>query len=455
METNLKQPIDLNTIESEKLTIDNNFPIHVFPTLFKGLTIDLKDTLNFPIDYTGTAILSAISTAIGTTAIVKVKATWFEYASLYSVIVGNAGANKTHPVNQMFNVHRNIDKIASIKYENDYNEYEEYSNLDKKSKLLTAKVNKPIIIKSILTNFTPEILYQRLNDNKRGCTVLSDELTTFFEGMNNYSKGDQTSVYLSMWNNQPTSIDRVGNPIPLFIKNPYLNIIGSLQPRMLKQSFPIHKMNNGFLQRFLFAFPNNTYKEPINDNELNYELLDNYNAFISNYIKENPINTNYETGEIESKVYYLSSEAKAFFYDWQKQNCDLVNINQNSVKSEIISKFDNHFIRLALILQIMENYNTYEIGLSAVKGANELCKYFMNNAFKVLAIIQDLKTYTETLPTNKRMFYNELPMTFTTETAISLGANCQISERTVKEFIKDTILFERLKHGNYKKIIKE
>lgn len=455
METNLNKSIDFNTIETDKIIIENNFPIHVFPQLFKSLTTDLKQTLNFPIDYTGTAILTAIATTIGTTAKVKVKGSWFEFASLYTVIVGNAGANKTHPVNQMFNILRDIDKIAINKYANDYSEYEEYLNLDKKTKLLTPKVNKPILVKSILTNFTPEILYQRLNDNQRGCTVLSDELTTFFEGMNNYSKGDQTSVYLSMWSNQPTSIDRVGNPIPLFIKNPFLNIIGSLQPRMLKQSFPIHKMNNGFLQRFLFAFPSDTNKEPINDNELNSELLNNYNDFISNYIKEHPVNTNFDTGVIDSKVYYWSNEAKEYFYNWQKQNCDLVNNNQNSVKGEIISKFDNHFIRLALILQIMENHNTYEIGLKAVQGASELCKYFMNNAFKVLAIIQDLKSYTEALPTNKKTFYNELPLTFTTETAISIGLNNQISERTIKEFIKDTFLFERLKHGNYKKIVKE
>ncbi|MCF8423926.1 MAG: DUF3987 domain-containing protein [Bacteroidia bacterium] len=452
--TNLNEPIDFNTIENEVNVDDNIFPTDVFPTIFKDLIFDLKKSLNFPTDYTGTAILTAIAATIGTTAKVKVKGSWYEYASLYSVIVGNAGANKTHPVNQMFNILRDIDKLAINKYANDYSEYEEYLNLDKKTKLLTPKINKPILIKSILTNFTPEILYQRLNDNQRGCTVLSDELTTFLEGMNNYSKGDQTSVYLSMWSHQPTSIDRVGNPIPLFIKNPFLNIIGSLQPRMLKQSFPIHKMNNGFLQRFLFAFPSDTNKEPINDNEVNSELLNNYNSFISNYIKEHPVNTNFETGVIDSKIYYWSNEAKEYFYNWQKQNCDLVNNNQNSVKAEIITKFDNHFVRLALILQVMENYNTYEISLKAVKSASELCNYFMNNAFKILAIIQDQKTYIDALPLNKKTLYNELPITFTTETAISIGAKCNVLERTVKDFIKDVLLFSKLKHGNYKKIIK-
>jgi len=147
METNLNKSIDFNTIENDKIIIENKFPIEVFPQLFKDLTTDLKETLNFPIDYTGTAILTAIATTIGTTAKVKVKGSWYEYASLYSVIVGNAGANKTHPVNQMFNILRDIDKLAINKYANDYSEYEEYLNLDKKTKLLTPKINTPILVK--------------------------------------------------------------------------------------------------------------------------------------------------------------------------------------------------------------------------------------------------------------------------------------------------------------------
>jgi hypothetical protein len=453
METNLKS-IDLNTIESEIKNDESKFPIDAFPELFRDLITELNETQNFPNDYTGTAILTAIATAIGTSAKVKVKGTWHELPALYTSLIGNAGANKTHPVKLLFEVFNEIDNDAINKYKILYNEFEEYQSISKKTKDLTPKIDRPILIKTLLTNFTPEILNQRLNDNVKGCTVLSDELSTFLEGMNNYSKSDQTSVYLSFWSNQPTSIDRVGNPIPLFIKHPYLSIIGGLQPRMLKQGFPIQKTNNGFLQRFLFAFPNTSLKHAINDNEFNTNLLNRYNEFIKNYIKENPVKINEENGQINSKVFYWSADAKAYFYKWQKENCDLVNNNQNTLKGEIISKYDNHFIRLALILQIMENQNTYEIGLNAVKGADELCKYFMNCAFKVLSVIQDLKTYTDALPKNKKDLYNELTPTFTTETAINLGANYSIADRTVKEFIKDTLLFERVKHGVYNKITK-
>jgi hypothetical protein len=89
---------------------------------------------------------------------------------------------------------------------------------------------------------------------KEVCTVVSEELATWLEGMNNYSKGDQTSGYLSIWSNKATSIDRVSKPIPLWLPQPFLNIIGSLQTRVLQRFFPAAKTDNGFLQRFLFAF---------------------------------------------------------------------------------------------------------------------------------------------------------------------------------------------------------
>ena len=43
-------------------------------------------------------------------------------------------------------------------------------------------------------------------------------------------------------------------------------------------------MNNGFFQRFLFAFPNNVEKQPINDNEIDEILITRYNNFLLDYL---------------------------------------------------------------------------------------------------------------------------------------------------------------------------
>jgi len=437
---NWKEKKEPTKIADNQEATSNDFPIHAFPAAFRAYTIDLKDTLNFPIDYMATSILTAVSTAIGTNVSLRVKNDWFEMASLYTCLVGNPGANKTHPINTAFKPLKDKDKTRQEDFEIKYNEFLRYEKLSKKEKNEAAEVSIPKLEKSILNNFTTEILYKRLQENERGCGVVSDEIISFFEGMNNYSKTDQIGIYLSFWNNQSTTIDRVSTPIPLFIMDPYLSIIGGLQINALSKAFPIDKINNGFLQRFLFAFPDNSIKYPINNNSANEDLKRIYEDYI------------FECYRKKSKtVLKFNQEAKEYFYNWQRTNTDLVNENQDTIKGEIYSKFDNHYLRLAILLQMMKDINSTEIQIEAAEGANLLCQYFINTAFKVIAKIQSPQSYFETLPRNKKQLYEALSETFTTAQAIEIGEKFDVKTRTVKEFIKDSFLFINTKHGEYKK----
>ncbi|NRT11151.1 DUF3987 domain-containing protein [Flavobacterium sp. 14A] len=423
-------------IESNK----NLFPIDVFPPRFRDYANDLKQTVNYPIDYTGTAMLAATATAAGANLKVIVKSGWIEQGSIFCCLLGNAGANKTHPINTIFAPIKAIDKDRHDNYKFEYDIYASYDKLSKKDKEALDNVFAPTLEKSILSNFTTEILFKRLSENPRGCTVVSDELISFLEGMNNYSKSDQIGFYLSVWSNQSTTVDRVGNAIPLFISNPYLSIIGGLQPRALNKAFPPDKLNNGFFQRFLFAYPDDAKKEPLNDNVANAHLAQKYEAFINGLFKID-----------EPKTLTFSPAAKTYFYEWQSNNCDQVNEHQNSIKGEILSKYDNHFIRLALLVQIMTDSSNDQIEIEAVHAAKALCDYYLNCAFKVLAKIQNKESYLLSLPQDKQQLFNGLDQQFTTAEAIAAGASLEMIERTVKNYLTDSSLFKKVKHGIYLK----
>lgn len=434
-------------------TDHNLFPIDAFPQLFKELTLELDKSLNYPIDYTASAILVATSAVMGTSVKVNVRPLWSEFASLYCCIVGKAGANKSHPISTIFDPLRRIDSINHKVFETQRKKFNEYESLTKTEKKNVPKVEEPMLKKLILTNCTPEALFKRLNENPRGCTIISDELPTFLDGINNYSKSDQQSNFLTTWSNKPTTIDRISQPIPLFIETPFLSIIGGVQPRMLGRLFTSQKLDNGFYQRFLFAYPDNVHKQPINDNEMDENLFNDYTQFITDYIDNSNIIEN--KGILNTKILEWSDEAKDFWLGWNKNNCDLVNEHHDSIKGEILSKYDNHFIRLALILQIMENPKSNSIGLKAVEGAKKLCNYYINCSFKVLQIIQNPTTYLKSLTENKRNFYEALNNKFATADATKLCMSYNIGVRQTKEFLKDEILFKRLQHGFYeKKIVK-
>lgn len=429
----------------------NEFPIEVFSEFFRTLILELNKSLNYPIDYSSVALLSAISVAMGTSVKFKVKSQWYEYASLYCCLIGNAGANKTHPISTLFEPLKNIDSIYHEVYIEQYKKFKEYDKLKPVDKKKVEKILEPILKKHILSNFTPEALFKRLGQFSKGCIVISDELTTFLEIINNYSKGDQIGIYLSIWNNQSTTIDRVGESIPMLIKTPFLSVIGGIQPRILPNAFPLQKINNGFYQRFLFSLPYATEKQPFNEREMNEDLIKQYSDFIKGYIEKNIVVE--QNGYLNSRILEWTVESKSFFMQWNNKNCELINDYSDSIKSEILNKFDNHFIRLAMILQIMENPDSINVELKAVEGAEKLCNYFIKSSFKVLEILQKPEAYLKSLAENKRNIYNALNQNFTTAEAVKIGESFELAERRTKEFLKDEILFKKLSHGTYEKKI--
>lgn len=434
----------------------NEFPIEVFPPLFRDLITGCKDALNFPVDYTGTAILSAVSTAIGKSRKMKVKNQWHEYASLFIAVVGNSGVAKSHPIALVFKPLEKIEGERVKRFAKDYKEYEDYlalSQKDKKDNKDIGQSVKPILVKTIIIDFSHEVLCQRLADNDRGCIVISDELATVLIGMNAYSKGDRTSTYLTFWSNKSTSVDRIGKPIPLWIPEPYLNMIGGLQPRMVTKLFPADKTDNGFLQRILFAFPDNVQKESINDHELDEAVFEKYSQWIEQCQLDNPVYINPETESPEPRILNWGLDAKAFFYEWQRDNSIEVNESAEMLKGEMLSKFDIHFVRLCIILQVMQDYKSNEISLKAARGAEKLCTYFKHNAMKILNLLDDTDELDK-LPLDKKSLYNALPINFKTGAANALGLQFEMNTKAVQRFLSADRLFDRVKTGHYSKKVK-
>jgi hypothetical protein len=191
-------------------------------------------------------------------------------------------------------------------------------------------------------------------------------------------------------------------------------------------------------------------KMPITDNEIDPVVIENYNEWLRNYIRDNPSGINPDDNSPLLKLYYWAPDAKAFFYNWQHNNTEQVNLYQNSLFGEMLNKFDVHFIRLALIMQAMEDYGTNQISLSAVEAAAMLCDYFIANAQHVINLIERPATI-DALPEDKQQFYDQLPKVFTTAEAIELGFTLNLKETAINTFLTRTDLFIRVSHGKYSK----
>ena len=140
--------------DTEQYLYDGLFPVDVFPKQIQQIINETNKCLDFPIDFIGAAILSAISIATGNTHKVKVKNDWIEVtAVIYIALVGKAGTNKTHPLKYALNPIHNKDKHTYKEYEIKNKEYEQFQKLpaNEKKERCNDEPIKPIIEKYIVS----------------------------------------------------------------------------------------------------------------------------------------------------------------------------------------------------------------------------------------------------------------------------------------------------------------
>lgn len=455
--TELQNPeIFTNHIQELKNTVkakQNPFPIEIFPKAIQAIITATKESLNFPIDFTGTSILYAGSVSIGNTHKAEIMKGWQENAGLYLSIVGEAGTNKSHPLSFVLKPIEQRDKLKFQKYQSEKMEYDSISALTKKDREQQGydEPIKPIWEQLLVTDFTPEALAEVHKSNNRGVGVYADELASWFKNFNRYNKGSEEQFWLSVWSGKPIRINRKTSE-PTYIPLPFISVIGTIQPGVLNE-LADNRTENGFLDRLLFVVPDNLKKEYWSEKELDSSIADNWETIILNLLNL-PLTMD-ETNTPQPEILRFTDEAKRLLFEWQKSLTDQSNNPENEAISGVNAKMEVYAIRLALILQMLQYAcsvgDKQVIGIEAVRGALKLVEYFKKTAIKVHSIVSNSNPLDK-LPTDKQNLYNELPNTFTTSDGVNVAEKMGMTERTFKRFINTKELFVRIRQGEYEKL---
>ena len=150
-------------------------------------------------------------------------------------ISGRAGTNKSAPLSWALKPITLQDQkshkihLEKLKY------YEAAKEMSKKEREESGidEIEKPIVRKYLLSDFTPEALTQVHKGNLRGIGVYSDELAGWFKNFNRYSKGSEQQFWLSVWSGKAINIDRKGGE-PIYIASPHIPVIGTIQTALLR-----------------------------------------------------------------------------------------------------------------------------------------------------------------------------------------------------------------------------
>jgi len=239
---------------------------------------------------------------------------------------------------------------------------------------------------------------------------------------------------------------------PIYISHPFISVIGSIQNGILDELAKDDRTNNGFIDRILFAIPNNLKKPYWSENEISEEIISSYHSIIGMLLNL-PCDAQSDGTPI-ANILKLEEPARKRLFEWQRHNTNLCNQAENESIAGKYSKLEIYVPRFSLILQMISwacgEGGKDSISLKSMEGAIKMGEYFRKSAVKVNQIISEANP-VDKLPRNKAILYDLLPGTFRTQEGIETADKVGIPERTFKEFLNDRGLFDKIKQGYYEK----
>lgn len=394
---------------------------------------------NFPIDYIAPCLLFVAALSCGNAAVIEMQTGWKEKPLLYLAIVGGRGTNKT----SCFDF-----ALAPIR-EKDDQEYERYvsekalydAEFLKPLKERNPKLEMPMYQQYILSDFTPEVLVRQHKANPRGLIVFFDELIGFIYSFNKYRSGADEQMWTQLFAGGGVTVNRVGAD-PVKINDTCIGVFGGIQPEILV-SFAKGKIQNGFVDRWLFAFPEKVPYPKFNDIDIDERIAQSWNKIIQRILSL-PF-------EGTPKVVKLSPGAKALYKEWFDNLSDQKN-NGGSSFAGLATKMDRYCGRFALVLEVLKfgckQSKLLDISEDSMRGAIALSYYFI--ACGIKAHRKFISSPVDELPDMQKTIYDELPQSFETRTGLLMAERYGMPERTFKRWLS-TSLFRKITHGYYEK----
>jgi DNA gyrase/topoisomerase IV subunit A len=403
----IEQLIDLvNDDEDERVFMKNTgeFPVSVFPKVFRDYTYEVSKSLASSPGYVGLSVIAVVSVALGNAFMIRRKDGWERRPHSWGCAAGSSGANKSSSLEvPMTPLHKlqeeNFKKYQEESSEYEYkmtkyeSEFEEWQQAVRENRTdLSTKPEeptKPKFKQIIAGDATMETIPDLLEANPRGIIKFHDELVGFVNSMNQYRSGSDRTNYMQIRDGKRITVNRK-NKEPQNIESPFVCILGSIQPERLAELVGEKKgdKGDGFAQRFLYVFPDEVNYEEDDDYEVDKEVIRQYEDTIFKMYHS------HAGKEMDPFLMNFNTEAKLLFSQFRTQCKDEMrkpNFPQNleSVWNKIRG---NELMTMCLIVHAMRYFGGEKVVLETVDEdtvmkAITLIEYFKTQARKVFTFL--------------------------------------------------------------------
>jgi hypothetical protein len=367
------------------------FPVDALPVATRRFIREAAAAIGCPPEMIAVPLLGTLSAGIGASRVVQLKRGWREGATLFLVVVGRPGSKKTPadkaataPAWERQTELRREYRKKRKDYEDAHRQWKNRSReASEDEEPAPEPPDEPKLARTVVGDTTTEALFPILEENPRGVLVSRDELTGWLRSMDQYKgKGSDRQVWLSMWSNSPTAIDRKGKAEPIIVPRAFVSLVGSVQPDRLPEL--ARGPDDGLWDRFLVSYPE-LRRTCISDAEISDEAIAEFKQLYGKLADLGMPED--ESGEPYPAVVPLSSDAWEVFKEVADSLAEEADAPGFPARLEgAWSKMEAYLARLSLILalcRVAEQGGEERVEARDVLMASGLLDYFKAHARRV------------------------------------------------------------------------
>ncbi|MDG3006081.1 DUF3987 domain-containing protein [Paludisphaera mucosa] len=374
-----------------------SFPVDVLPPPAADLVLEGASAIGCPIDFLGVPLLAVAAGAIGRSASLKLKDGYFVGACVFAAPVGPPSDGKTPALKAVSAPLRAIDEVLALEHSQAIERWkEEYERPGPDGKKQSKPPAPPRPRRIDVDDVTMEALPLILADNPRGLVMVRDELTALVMGLNQYKggKGNDRAAVLKIWSGDALKKDRVAheNHEPIRCPHPMMSIVGGLPPDMLGEIVDGKGRADGFIERFLFAYPDSLPVPEWSNAGVPEVVAEGWRQVVGR-LWSRPMN--YKDGrDVPHVAFFTPAAAAAWRRSYDAHSVEMNSSDFPPTLRGAWGKLRDYAGRLALILELLhhaadptaDESAVPDVGERTVEDAWRLVAYFKSHARRVHSV---------------------------------------------------------------------
>lgn len=353
---------DINLAKSNATANGLHLDVGVFSPKVQQIATSIASVYQSDLD----AIITDMMVVGGVAAGKKIETDDSKYRnnlSLYACNVAKSGSNKSEPLKRILLPARRQNKRAFQIYAQ---QLEEWKSVPKNTEPRPQLCNQ-----SLITDTTQEALISTLKNCDCGCLQYADELATIFGNLGRYNKDSGSTFYLSAFDKTDIIVNRKSDDSVL-IQRPFLSILGTIQPDIIRSVFTEQMMQSGLLQRFIFTYQPEMNFAPYSENSLDPNITEKWCALIDSIYN------------MQQRTLYIRDSAKIVYVDFYN-DLQQMKMSADSYMASVYSKLQIIAERVAGIIHLLNEEQSDIISSQTMTAAVGYMRYFARTAEMVAA----------------------------------------------------------------------